>query len=136
MPSRRFVAASAAVLLLAWGVGCAPTPTLYTSAGGQYSVMIPGKPMLKDQDVPTPVGNVTGHIAVVDRGASGGYIINYGDFPATAVLVDRNRSLDGSCTGMVGAMNCQVREQKTVMLGQHSGARSSSGDGRRAPPRR
>lgn len=73
----RWFAPVAMVVLLA---GCLQSWKEYSSADGQYSVLMPGTPTEKMQNRNTAAGDITAHAALLDK-TPVVYMVMYNDYP-------------------------------------------------------
>lgn len=108
------------IILLA---GCLQSWKEFSSAEGRYTVLMPGAPTEKTQNLKTPVGDLSMHGAFLDHNHSG-YLVMYNDFPeafaqaaaqGSAALTDSRDSLvEGSHGKLVG-------DQAITLMGKYPG---------------
>ncbi len=105
-------------------LGCGSKPSLYTSAAGKYSVMLPGRPTEKDENVATPIGPITAHTAIAEDGRRVGYGVVFADYPPNLVQSGNvDAILEGACNGKVAAISGQITDKRTIAVDGHPGRR-------------
>jgi hypothetical protein len=95
----------------------------FTSAGGGYTVLMPGKPNEVPQKVNAPpLGEVEIHVAAVNKGLSIAFVVIYNDFPPGQVPMGNIEMIyDGSRQGALATSGGTLAGEKKLMLGDLPG---------------
>lgn len=93
----------------------------FAPAGGDFSVLMPGKPVKTDQEMQTAFGKLVNHMFLLQSGEAV-YMVSYGDFPEPvsdpAVI---KRMLDSARDNAIQATSGRLKEEKEIKLGGHTG---------------
>lgn len=93
----------------------------FSPAGGGFSVLMPGKPTAKDQEVETNLGKLINHMYTLSASPNL-YMVTYAEFPTRvtdpAVI---KAMLDNARDKAVSATGGELKNQKEVKLGENLG---------------
>jgi len=119
------LATAVAALFLAASLAPAADLKEFKSAGGKFTVKMPGDP--KESKQKTAVGDLVMHTVELPEGA---YSVQWVDIPATAKEDEATlkKRLEGARDGGVGAVGGKVLADKEIKLGDKYPGRDFTGD--------
>jgi hypothetical protein len=92
----------------------------FTSEAGRYRVRFPQAPREVVQKVPSPVGPIEVHMAVLDRGDVA-FFASYNDYQFDPAAFDIDAALEGIVQGSMEGSKATLRSKKDIALGKHPG---------------
>jgi hypothetical protein len=113
---------SASLFLLVFLAGCQqPTWKEFSSAGGAFSVLMPGTPTEQVRTADTASGPINAHMFLVEQGDVV-YTVAYSDYPDTVVQEGTsNLILDGARDGAVAKVQGALLSDTIVSVDGHQG---------------
>ncbi len=86
--------------------------TEFTSQDGRFSISFHGKPIEREQEIPTPVGNLTAKM-FIGFGAhrDGTFVAAYNDYPNQ---VDAETRLEAVKSGIIGRLKAKIISEKKI----------------------
>src|SRR5688572_2011965 len=93
----------------------------FSPAGGGFTVLMPGKPKVTEQEVPFGGGKLINHMYMVQANSSV-YIVSYAEFPTTVTdPVVIKAMLDNARDKGVAAANGTLRSEKEIKIDDNPG---------------
>src|SRR4051812_5989517 len=95
----------------------------FRSAGGQFTVLLPGVPVEQKQAVKKPVGTVEMTLFILElKPAQGSYVVGYSELPESAIQVGtEEKRLDNARDRAVASAKGKLKSERRIILHGHPG---------------